>query len=288
MMDSISPLRAFLITSFLYAGGWAVGNASAAVLNPSFHEFDEPELKYLDTSRFVENSQGRQLVWGTVAAEFAPFPGLSLTTGFSAAVPAAEEIYAGGDNFRDRTYFERPSGIDLGASLLLAEIGAVSFSATLAANHSWRDIHSGVAAGISNADLDLASEALLIESISLRASVGVGSIHDSGAAEDAGSAGLLRNSLRAAMGVQFEVIPRFKMGAEIIRFAGLDWEPDGQDWSLQAGPTLKYEGERWSLAVLSLPRLWGAREIVTRNEHQNLLALERNRVLFSCVIEHEF
>jgi hypothetical protein len=281
-------LRELLLICFLIAPGFAHAADLERATALGSYEVLEPEISFSDTSYVVNSLWGQQELWGTATAEYAPLPGLALNAGFSALVPAADEIYAGGDNWRDRYYLQKPSGIDFSLNLVLTEIADISFSAVLAANHSWRDIHSGVPAATSSADFDLATEAAISDRLHLNATFGVGNLYDPGAAEDDAGASPLTSSLRSSLGIRWEVAPRLRVGADVVRFTGLEWDTEGRAWALQAGPLISYQGEVWKVEIQSLPRLAGGREMVARNEHQNLLALERNRVLLSLRLQREF
>lgn len=266
---------------------WSPAKAEPLALGPEFAELREFGANLPGKVGFVESGWGRQDTFATEISELRA-AGFSLSGNFSTVVAAADEIYSGGDNARDRRYFERPTGLDFGASLALADIDLAQISAGLSANHSWRDVHSGAPARTTTADFDLTAESALSEQVRVNASVGLGSLYDPGAAAEDPSRKAFRASLRASVGAGIEIVKGWKIGAQMIRFAGLDWLPAGKNWALQAGPTLSYEGEVWSVELNCLPKIAGGVEDVSLGDHQNLLALERNRVRLGLLVRREF
>jgi len=277
-----------ILISLLYVSPAAATRGAPEPLGLSDPSFGIASPAPWASLRSVDGIWGPQELWDTPAAEFRALGNVAITSAFSAAVPAADELLANGNSARDRNGRERPVGIDFGLNLPLGSFALDKLALVVAANHSWRDIHSGVPNQLTTADFDVVAETAIFAEFVVNASIGLSTMIDPGAAREDPTRSAFSRNMKASVGLAYELAPGLTVGAEAVRFTGLEWADGGKRWALQAGPNVKYSAGAWTVAIASLPRWAGAREVVVANQHQNLSSLERNRVLGSATIVCHF
>jgi hypothetical protein len=84
-------------------------------------------------------------------------------------------------------------------------------------------------------------------------------------------------SLKVGTGLAYRVVPRWTIGAELLRESEFETEVGQERWSLFGGPTVHWAGERWWWTLTYFKQLRGGGEMYAEQADTDLHLIEKTK-----------
>lgn len=200
-------------------------------------------------------------------------------------------------------YGIKPSGIEakLKYNFLSPAKDAVGLSGTFALKQNWRDPHSGKDKDTTKADFSVQLQKLLLDDqLTLVANTGVEATYAKRAPLDAATQASADTAMQAltgdpaasfewptepemeiefklGAGASYRVAPNWSIGAETLYATEFETDVGQERWSLFAGPSIHYGGEKWWATLTWFEQLAGGKEQYINQADDSLHLIEKTK-----------
>ena len=187
----------------------------------------------------------------------------------------------------DRKFGLKSSGFELAGkyNILRPAADGLGLSIRGALEHSWIDKHSGRDKDTTNIDVDLLAQKYFLDAqLVWVGNVGVEAtyakrkpIADLPAGFDWPTGNEMEVELKAGTGVSYRFAPNWYVGGEALYETEFETEVGQERWSVFAGPSLHYGGQKWWATLTWLPQLRGGGEQYAGQTDTDLHLIEKTR-----------